>query len=68
MWKCLECGKRFKTERQAERAFLYGCPRCGGVDVDIDVDAVREATRKALQATQKRGGNDERYLCVVDQD
>jgi hypothetical protein len=36
MWRCLECGRRFKTTRAAERAANEGCPGGGG-DVDLDV-------------------------------
>lgn len=35
MFKCLECGKVFKTTRAAERAADSGCPKCGGVDIDL---------------------------------
>jgi len=36
MWKCQECGRRFKTTGAAEKAALEGCPGCGGVDIDLD--------------------------------
>lgn len=32
---CLECGRKFYTARAAERAINWGCPRCGGSDIDI---------------------------------
>lgn len=38
MWKCLECGKKYRTARAAERAARDGCSNCGGVDIDLDVD------------------------------
>lgn len=31
---CMECGKKFKTLKAAERAADRGCPKCGGVDID----------------------------------
>lgn len=37
MWKCQECGRKFRTVQAAERAASDGCPNCGGVDVDVDV-------------------------------
>lgn len=37
-FRCQECGRKFKTARAAERAANNGCPRCGGVDIDIDTD------------------------------
>jgi predicted nucleic acid-binding Zn-ribbon protein len=37
MFKCQECGKKFKTTQAAERASNNGCPKCGGVDIDLDV-------------------------------
>jgi len=36
MWKCLECGRKFRTVNAAEKAANEGCPDCGGVDVDLD--------------------------------
>lgn len=33
-WRCLECGRTFKTMAAAERAAWSGCTKCGGVDVD----------------------------------
>ena len=38
-FKCMECGKKFRTVKAAERASFNGCPGCGGLDVDLDVDA-----------------------------
>lgn len=38
MFKCLECGRKFKTTKAAERAANRGCPGCGGVDIDLDTD------------------------------
>jgi predicted nucleic acid-binding Zn-ribbon protein len=40
-WKCYECGRRYRTVTSARRAALYGCVRCGGVDIDLDVDGPR---------------------------
>jgi hypothetical protein len=39
MFKCQECGSKFRTARAAERAANRGCPKCGGVDIDLSVDA-----------------------------
>lgn len=36
-FKCQECGRKFKTAKSAERASMDGCPKCGGVDIDLDV-------------------------------
>jgi predicted nucleic acid-binding Zn-ribbon protein len=38
MYKCQECGKKFKTVATAQKASNNGCPKCGGVDIDIDTD------------------------------
>jgi len=38
-WECQECGHRFRTVRAAERASMDGCPKCGGVDVDLSATA-----------------------------
>lgn len=37
MFKCQECGRKFKTAKAAQRASNNGCPGCGGVDIDLDV-------------------------------
>lgn len=37
-WICLECGRKFKTAKAAERASMKGCPGCGGTDIDLNVD------------------------------
>ena len=34
-YACLECGKKFKTSKSAERAVNCGCPNCGGSDIDL---------------------------------
>lgn len=33
-YECLECGKAL-TGAQALRAVDAGCPKCGGVDIDV---------------------------------
>ncbi len=38
VYQCQECSRKFKTARAAERAANYGCPNCGGVDIDLSVD------------------------------
>ena len=35
-FKCMECGEKFPTTMAAERAVMFGCPNCGGTDVDLD--------------------------------
>ncbi len=35
-FKCMECGRKFRTAKAAERAADKGCPGCGGVDIDMD--------------------------------
>jgi hypothetical protein len=36
MFRCQECGRKFKTARAAEKASFDGCPKCGGCDIDTD--------------------------------
>jgi len=36
-WRCQECGKKFYSVAAAERASFNGCPKCGGVDIDLNV-------------------------------
>jgi predicted nucleic acid-binding Zn-ribbon protein len=38
-FRCMECGRRFKTVKAAERAANEGCPKCGSVDIDLAVDS-----------------------------
>jgi hypothetical protein len=49
MWKCLECGKKFRTVKAAERAANNGCPGCGGVDIDVDVAPAGDDTDARLK-------------------
>jgi predicted nucleic acid-binding Zn-ribbon protein len=52
MWKCLECGRKFRTVNAAEKAASDGCPNCGGVDVDLVVDVA--PTKDDIDARLKR--------------
>lgn len=38
-FKCMECGKKFRSAKSAENAANNGCPKCGGVDIDADYEA-----------------------------
>ena len=38
---CMECDRKFRTVSAANRAFREGCPKCGGVDIDIAVDGTQ---------------------------
>lgn len=40
MFQCQECNEKFQTSKAAERAMLDGCPKCGGADIDLDMEAV----------------------------
>ena len=51
-FKCLECGKKFKTVRAAERASYEGCPKCGGCDIDLDTEVARPRMPIGLAATR----------------
>jgi len=51
MFACMECGRKFKSVRAAEKAANDGCPGCGGVDVDIDVET--RAAHAALVARNR---------------
>ena len=35
LFQCLECGRKFYTTRAAQEATDWGCPKCGGSDIDI---------------------------------
>ena len=53
MFKCLECGRKFRTTKAAERAANDGCPNCGGVDIDLDVEE-RKQTEDDIDARLRR--------------
>lgn len=59
MFWCQECGKKFKSVRAAERAADVGCPKCGGVDVDLDPDSPIMLSRRLESAQQMSGRYDE---------
>ncbi len=40
MFKCQECGKKFKSARES-------CPKCGGCDIDLD-EAIFVPRRKSV--------------------
>lgn len=46
MFRCQECGKKFKTVRAAEKAANDGCPKCGGVDIDADYSSPLWVSRR----------------------
>jgi len=51
---CLECGKKFKTVKAAQRATDNGCPKCGGVDIDLKpVGGVAEYHQKRIAEQNK---------------
>lgn len=55
MYKCQECGRKFKTTKAAERASNNGCPGCGGVDIDLDTSSVTKPKPKAKPKTPADG-------------
>ena len=36
-FRCMECSQKFYSVRSAELASYNGCPKCGGVDIDLNV-------------------------------
>ena len=52
-FKCLECGRKFRSGRAAESAAMNGCPGCGGVDIDLDVDVDEQPTPNGMGASQE---------------
>jgi Zn finger protein HypA/HybF involved in hydrogenase expression len=52
MFKCQECGRKFRTVKAAEKAADQGCPGCGGSDIDVDTGA-RSPRKAAVKATSK---------------
>lgn len=55
MYACQECGKKFKTTKAAERASNNGCPKCGGVDIDLDTSPAGTTPRKHQKPAPKDG-------------
>ena len=37
-WICNECGRKFYSVRAAERAVSWGCPKCGGSDIESNYE------------------------------
>ena len=60
MFSCLECGKRFRSPAAAESAANDGCPRCGGVDIDLYIPSSRPLLPRALLTTAVRSEPDQR--------
>ena len=60
-FKCMECGRKFFTTRAAEKAFGEGCPKCGGVDVDEDVE--RSTFTAAIDAEIRELRREEEQYC-----
>jgi hypothetical protein len=63
MYACLECGRKFKTTKAAERAADKGCPGCRGADIDLEVtpgpnayERRREARRDTTFQPRAAGG------------
>jgi rRNA maturation endonuclease Nob1 len=52
-WRCLECNRTFKSVRAAERAAMNGCPKCGGVDIDLSLP-VTDDPSAALRESKGR--------------
>lgn len=48
-WICCECGKRFRTVAGAQRAINSGCPKCGGVDIDLDDSELKSKVNQAVR-------------------
>ena len=57
-WRCMECLKKFRTVRVAERASSVGCSRCGGCDVDLvdddELARLMKSRKEAENAMDKR--------------
>lgn len=56
MFRCLECGKKFRTTAAAQRAVHNGCSGCGGADIDLDMDPTPVRKAKAPVRKQPHDG------------
>lgn len=36
MYRCLDCGRKFRTIEAAETAADEGCPKCDSTNIDLD--------------------------------
>ena len=45
-FQCYECGRKFRTVSAAERAVTFGCPGCGGSDIDLAIPDPIESPKK----------------------
>jgi predicted nucleic acid-binding Zn-ribbon protein len=56
MFKCQECGKKFRTTAAAQRAVNNGCSGCGGSDIDLDTDPTPVCKSKTPASKQPHDG------------
>ncbi len=56
MYACQECRRKFRTVKAAQRASNSGCPGCGGVDIDLDVDLKPESWCRACNTIPAKWG------------
>ena len=52
MFQCMECGRKFRTVKAAERACMNGCPKCGGVDIDLAPIAENNPDDELVEVTE----------------
>jgi hypothetical protein len=64
MYECLECGRKFRTAQAAYKASNNGCPKCGGVDIDLAV----EASASTYSAEPDYGGAFDGFNVTSDAD
>lgn len=65
MFKCQECGRKFKTEKAASRAANNGCPKCGGVDIDLDVETKENIRKEIAALNSQRNYNETMWIIEV---
>jgi len=54
MFVCLECGKKYRSVKAARNALNDGCSKCGGCDIDIDVNPGPPRKRKKSVKREER--------------
>lgn len=53
MYACMDCGRKFKTTRSAERACDNGCPKCGSTSVDLDTRIERKRLEPFMEMVRE---------------
>lgn len=67
VFECMECGRKFRTVKAAERAASKGCSGCGSVDIDLaETDVLTRDAKRHLDE-QIRAGREGRHPTFAEE-